>query len=61
MKPVTKMILSILLVLGCFAYTFYNYTIGQVNQQFLLITIALLAIPLFNISRALIKELLHKE
>ena len=56
MKEAGKTILTVVLILAVMAYTGYNYWIGKTDQQMFVVSMIVLAVPLVNIIRILIRQ-----
>ena len=57
MKPIVKILCTILLILAVMAYTIYNYTTGKTDSKMFLVSIALLGYVLIGMVNQLIQHL----
>ena len=57
MKPIVKIIGTILLILAVMAYTIYNFTTGKTDNKMFLVSIALLGYVLMGMVNQLIQYL----
>ena len=57
MKPIVKIIGTILLILAVIGYTIFNYTAGKTDLKFFLVAMALLAYVLAGMINQLVQFL----
>ena len=57
MNSKLKMVLTLLLMLACIGYTFYNFFTGRTEASMLIVACVVLGVPFVNILRVLIGEL----
>lgn len=57
MKPIVKILCTILLILAVMAYTIYNYTTGKTDSKMFLVSMALLGYVLIGMVNQLIQHL----
>ena len=57
MKPIVKILCTILLILAVMAYTIYNYTTGKTDSKMFLVSMALLGYVLVGMVNQLIQHL----
>ena len=57
MKPIVKIIGTILLILAVIGYTIFNYTVGKTDLKFFLVAMALLAYVLAGMINQLVQFL----
>ena len=57
MKPIAKIIGTIVLILAVMVYTVYNYSTGRTDFTFFVVAMALLAYPLVGMVNQLIRVL----
>lgn len=57
MKPITKIIGTIVLILAVMVYTVYNYSTGRTDFTFFVVAMALLTYPLVGMVNQLIRVL----
>ena len=60
MKPIVKILCTILLILAVMAYTIYNYTTGKTDSKMFLVSMALLGYVLIGMVNQLIQHLKSK-
>lgn len=60
MKPIVKIIGTILLILAVMAYTVFNYSTGKTDSTFFVVSMVILAYPLLGMINQLIQQLKHK-
>ena len=61
MKPIVKILCTILLILAVMAYTIYNYTTGKTDSKMFLVSMALLGYVLIGMVNQLIQHLKNKK
>ena len=61
MKPIVKILGTILLILAVMAYTIYNYTTGKTDSKMFLVSMALLGYVLIGMINQLIQHLKNKK
>ena len=60
MKPITKKILCILLLLAAIVFTLVWYLMGNISNSYVLLLLMVLAVPLFNMINIVRDELKKK-
>ena len=57
MKPITKIIGTLVLILAVMAYTIFNYATGKTDFTFFMVAMALLSYTLFGMVNQLVQHL----
>lgn len=56
MKSMGRLIASVVLILAVMGYSIYNYTTGRIDFNMFVVSMVIMALPLFNMVRLAIQE-----